>query len=484
MASEASTLISPPAPFQYEDGIQPHVVLPLHREFGAVSLLALRLSVRSLPRHLLTLITAAVLGHLGTRELAAAALAQAWIGLPTAFMHAAIAVVTKLCAQAKGAGYNVLLGTWLQTSLVFALVGAIPVMLWHYFVGDMIGLSVDDAATVRLGRTYAQVASLGVVPDYLFCALAAFFDTHHVVVPTTVASFAAVLVHLAATLLLVPAYGVAGAAMAGAVSTVFRLGVFAAYTLLWKRYHAKFWGGWSWACIEHDYFLTFAALAVPSGAAAAMDYVPLTLMGTLSGYLGYPVAAAHAILLGLFGVISAVIHGAAAATQARMTRYLGQGCARSARRVLSLGTVVVGGATLVLLSLLLPLQTAIVSLWTRDVTVQALCANALDVFVFGVAATLARALLGGALVALAMGDVVAIVSVLGRICVLIPLCVFMPISLAWGLTGFWYAIGCAETIQALLLCVAIARLNWHLAAQRVQYITPPSSSSMRRIVLV
>ncbi|OQR99046.1 hypothetical protein ACHHYP_07457 [Achlya hypogyna] len=491
-STEASKLVRPtsPAKFQYEDGIQPHVVLPLRAEFGALAGLATCLSIAELPRHLLTMTNAAFLGHLGTRELAGAALALAWTGLPAAFMREAITAMGKLCRQAKGAGYDLVAGSWLQTAIVFAVVASVPVMLWHYFVGDMIGLSVTDKPTVMYGRDYAQVVALAVVPQSIYRALSTFFDAQNISAPTTVVNVAAIGANVVFNYIFVtggfgcPAYGVVGAGIAAVATSVFQLLLYVAITVVWLHLHRRSWAGWSWDCVDSDHFFTFVAAAVPAGTGAAMDWVPLTLIGAMAGHLGYSVTAAQAILQGLFGLLSTTIDGAAGATQTRMTRYLEQGCARSARRVLALSTCLVAVGALLLLTLVLPFHTAILRLWTTDANVLDLCAEVLAVFVAGALATLARALLTGAMVALAMADFAFVANMLGRACVLAPLVVFFPVSLGWGVEGFWWAHTSAELVQVTLLGVGLHRLNWHLAAQRVQYVTPPSSSSMRRIVLV
>ena len=69
--------------------------------------------------------------------------------------------------QAVGAENPKLVGLWLQTAIVFALLGAIPVMLWYLCVGHLIALTMDDAETVAYGQSFAQVLYSTCEPFFL-----------------------------------------------------------------------------------------------------------------------------------------------------------------------------------------------------------------------------------------------------------------------------------------------------------------------------
>merc|ERR550532_1782232 len=118
-------------------------MLPLRQEFCQMTGTAVQLSSTRIVRILLTTIDSAFLGHLGTKQLAGVALSAMWQGVPSTFVQFTIQAVTTLASQARGAGNNKLVGEWLQTALVIAVVGSFPVMLIFWNVHKMVEITMS-----------------------------------------------------------------------------------------------------------------------------------------------------------------------------------------------------------------------------------------------------------------------------------------------------------------------------------------------------
>ena len=93
-------------------------------------------------RNLVDLTDVAVLGWLGTDELAAAAFAQVVIALTGAVLwQGAGDALIALVSQSIGADNHKLAGIWLQTSLVSICVASIPIAAMWWFTGDILALT-------------------------------------------------------------------------------------------------------------------------------------------------------------------------------------------------------------------------------------------------------------------------------------------------------------------------------------------------------
>ncbi|KAF0689384.1 Aste57867_19146 [Aphanomyces stellatus] len=454
--------------------VMPHVVTPVRQELQELASMAIQLSLRSMVRQVMTITDAAFQGHIGTKQLAGVALAGMWMGVPSAFIQYAIQAISTLCSQAYGAGNHQLMGLWLQTAIVFAVLGAVPVMIWYMFVGDMIALTMDDAETVAFGGQFARVMALGLIPQYIYGALTTYFATLGVIMPATFCSVFTMLLNMAFNQIFIygafgwGGYGFIGSPLATVASTMVQLVLFVLYTIVWKRYHAPYWGGWSWECVKKERVNVFLALAVPMGASSVVDWASATIAGAFSGYLGPNIAASQAVMNGLFGVVNSCVSGFSVATQIRMSRYLGNGSATSAKRVLVLGTSIVMGCSVVLLAVILPFRRSLFGIWSSDLVIVDMCASSVVVFVVCILVAFIRFLLTACMNALSKADLNLLANNVASWGVYVPLSYVLPITLGMGLDGFWWADTLGEMLKAAILTYGVLRVDWVQAARDAQ----------------
>ncbi|KAF0753659.1 hypothetical protein AaE_005633, partial [Aphanomyces astaci] len=171
-----------------DDAAKKHDLIPVKQEAMELTSMAFQLSLRQVVRQVMTITDAAFQGHIGTKQLAGVTLAGVYMGVPSAFIQNAIPSISTLCSQAYGAGNNTLVGVWLQTCIVFSIVGTIPVMVYYMFVGHIIALTLDDPEAVGYGQKFAMVMSLALIPQYLYGCLTTYFAAQGVIMPATVCS--------------------------------------------------------------------------------------------------------------------------------------------------------------------------------------------------------------------------------------------------------------------------------------------------------
>ncbi|KAG9415182.1 hypothetical protein AC1031_008619 [Aphanomyces cochlioides] len=446
-------------------------VIPVRQELQELASMAVQLSLRQMVRQVMTITDAAFQGHIGTKQLAGVALAGMWMGVPSAFIQFAIQAISTLCSQAYGAGNNQLVGIWLQTAIVFAVLGAIPVMIWYMFVGHMIGLTMDDPETVEYGTQFARVMALGLIPQYIYGALTTYFATQGVIMPATICSCFTMVLNIVFNQVFIygvygwGGFGFIGSPLATVSSTILQLLLFVTYTVVIKGYHKNYWGGWTWDCVKKERVQVFLALAIPMGASSVVDWASATVAGAFSGYLGPNIAASNAVMNGLFGVVNSCVSGFSGATQIRMSRYLGKGSADSAKRVLYMGASIVMSTSVVLLFIFFPFRRNLFGVWSNDPVIVEMCSDAIVVFVICILVAFIRFLLTACMNALSKADLNLLANNIASWCVYVPLSYVLPITLKWGLDGFWWADTLGELLKAVILIWGVLRVDWSIAAK-------------------
>ncbi|KAF1331299.1 hypothetical protein FI667_g4467, partial [Globisporangium splendens] len=451
-----------------------HELIPLKQELGELTSMALQLSLRQMVRQAMTITDSAFQGHIGTKQLAGVSLAAMWMGVPSTFIQFSIQAISTLCSQAYGAGNNKLVGIWLQTAVVFSVLGAIPVMVYYCCVGYFISITMDDAETVEYGSQFAMVMALGLIPQYIYGACSTYFAAQGIIMPATICSALTMVLNVAFNRLYIygalgwEGFGFIGSPLATVTSTCLQLILFLTYTVWWKRYHAKYWGGWSRECLDTDRVNVFLSLAIPMGASSVVDWASAAIAGAFSGFLGPNIAASQSVLGGVFGVANSAVSGFSTSTQIRMSRYLGKGSAEAAERVLFIGATIVLTGAIVMLGLVLTLRESIFRVWTSDPAILAMCSSALLVFVVCILVAFVRFLLTAVLNALALANINLWANNFASWCIYVPLSYLLPITWQWGLDGFWWADTFGEMFKVLILVFGVSRVDWHVAAARAQ----------------
>jgi MATE family multidrug resistance protein len=446
-------------------------VIPIKQELWELSSMAIQLSLRQMVRQAMTITDSAFQGHIGTKQLAGVALAAMWMGVPSTFIQFSIQAINTLCSQAYGAGNNKLVGMWLQTAICFAIVGSIPVIIWYWCVGYLIGITMDDEETVMYGAQFARVMSLGLIPQYIYGACSTYFAAQGIIMPATFCSAFTMILNIFFNRLYIygafgwKGFGFIGSPLATVTSTCLQ---FLTYTVVWKRYHENYWAGWTKECLHKDRLKVFLSLALPMGASSVVDWASATVAGAFSGFLGPNIAASQSVLGGVFGVANSAVSGFSTSTQIRMSRYLGKGNAFAAKRVLRLGATIVFGGACVMLCMVILLRNHIFQIWSNDPQIIAMCTSTLVVFVICILVAFVRFLLTAIMNALSLANINLWANNIASWCLYVPFSYLLPITWGWGLDGFWWADTYGELFKALILLWGVSRVDWEVAAKRAQ----------------
>ncbi len=126
-------------------------------------------------------IDTAFLGHLGTDELAGAALASVCVQLVTTFVYAPAYALNCMVAQAIGAGNPKLGGKQWQLSMGACSIACIPAIIICVNVKSVLGIWEDNDDVLHYSKLFGQYLSLRLWPTamYMGISLATTLSTCH-----------------------------------------------------------------------------------------------------------------------------------------------------------------------------------------------------------------------------------------------------------------------------------------------------------------
>ncbi len=296
----------------------------LKRELRELFRLALPLAAAQAGTQLMSLVDVAVIGRLGARELAGTALASAVFFAFSVMGMGMVFGVDPLIAQAVGAGdrararHVMWQGIWLSlivsaalTAVLLAGVAALP----------LIGTEPELVAPARI---YLLIRVIGVAPFLMFFVLRSYLQAHGVTKPMLMAMLIANVFNLGADIALVygvgdviPAMGVAGAAIATVACTVLQLAIVAFAAL---RVHVT-------ERVDHRpdraAIVQAARVGVPVALHMGAEVGVFALVALLAGRIGTLQLAAHQLVIGLASFTFTVALGVAAAGSVRVGNAIG-----------------------------------------------------------------------------------------------------------------------------------------------------------------
>ncbi|WP_424920616.1 MATE family efflux transporter [Streptomyces sp. wa13] len=404
---------------------------------------------------LFVMVDSAIVGHLGTPQLAGLAVAAALLTTAVSIFVFLAYATTAAVARQAGAGdlasaiRQGMDGIWLALLIGAAVVAvALPLAPW---LVDIFGAS--DTAT-PYATTYLRISSLGIPAMLVVLAatgvLRGLQDTRtplYVAIGGFAANGA-----LNAGLVYGAGLGIAGSAWGTVIAQV---GMAIAYLIVVVR-GARRYG----ASLRPDAagIRACAQAGVPLLIRTLSLRAVLMIATAVAARLGDTDIAAHQIILSLWSLTAFALDAIAIAGQAIIGRYLGandpKGAREACRRMVQWGVasgVVLGAAIMLARPLFVPLFTSDASV--QDTLLPALLVVALSQPISGVVFVLDGVLMGagdGRYLAWAM---VLTLAVFAPVALLVP-------SLGGGLTALWGAMTLMMTVRLLTLWMRTRSGRW------------------------
>jgi putative MATE family efflux protein len=430
---------------------------PYDREIRRLAIPALG-ALAAEPLYLL--VDTAIVGHLGTPQLAALAIAATVLTTLVSLCIFLTYGTTAQVARLHGAGDRARAGELAAQSLWLAIaLGAVLALGCVVFAGPLVALFGGEGATAALAERYLRISALGLVPALVALAgqgyLRGIEDLRTPLVIVVVAQVAN------AALELWFVYGLDLGLDGSALGTVLaQLGMGAAFAWLLLRTQASSRRPQRALLrplvrISGELFVRSAALLVAFATASAV----IARIGEAS-------LAAHQIAMGLFVFAALVLDAIAIAAQVLVGRALGSGDAAGARTVglrslaWSLTAGCLFGALLLALAGILPQaftdDPAVIerarAIWTMLALMQPAAA-----VVFG---------LDGILIGAGDTRYLAGSMLLAGLAVYVPIAL-LALALGWGVTGVWAGLLALVGVRLVTLGRRFAGGRWAITGAAV-----------------
>jgi MATE family multidrug resistance protein len=430
------------------------------RELSELFRLALPLAAAQAGTQMMGLVDVAVLGRLGARELAGSGLANAVFFAFSVIGMGMVFGVDPLIAQAVGAGDRARARRWMWQGIWLGLIVSAILTVILLLGAVALPLIGSKEELIAPARAYLLVRLLSLVPFLLFFVVRAYLQAHGVTKPMVVAMVLANVLNLAGDIAFVfgvgdviPAMGVAGAALATVLCTILEL-VIVAMAVRKIDVGAPF---------DHRFdakeVLQTVKVGWPIALQMGAEVGVFALVALLASRLGTLQLAAHQLVIGLASFTFTVAMGVSAAGSVRVG--LGVG-ARDvmATRFAGHVTFLCAAAVMTIAGLTFAfLPEPLARLMTNQATV---IAAAVPLFVVAAVFQISDGVqAAGAGVLRGAGDTkyAFYANIAGHWVIGLPVALLLGFKFELGIVGLWWGLCVGLTVVAILLFVRFEKLS-------------------------
>lgn len=443
-----------------------------HEESYAIWTMGWLVSVTTFCRISLTTVSVMFLGHLGSKELAASALASVWTnGVQMLIFGFAISVCT-LCGQAYGAQNYHLVGIWLQLALLFITLLSIPVVISFFYVDIVLRLVTDDLEVLALADRYARYLAPTVLPQAIYCALRQYLQSQGIMKPPAVIGIATVGLSLLTNYAFIygwgpfPALGFIGAPIAQSVSSIFQPIALVVYGFWYKGHHRKTWAGFDLsACMQWERVYTFVSLSLGMTINQALDEWVFNVISAMAGTLGSIKLAANSVLFSLWGLTFGIYWGFGLPMQVRSANFLGANRPAAAKQTLYVSTLLGGVTTFVCALLTYVFRAPVIGFFTSDPIVTADIDRAMPIFCLAVFLSGLHIIMSAVVEAMSLAATLVGITTIGSWFTMLPVSYLLGLYWNGGLIGLWWGAVCGEIVKVSLMVLTLWRIDWRAMAR-------------------
>jgi MATE family multidrug resistance protein len=310
---------------------------PIGREIARLARLAGPVALSNLGMMAMGAVDQVLIGHYGTRELAAVGIANPWVFGSIMFANGIVLGLDPIISRAHGAGDGARCGRAFQAGLVLSLALSLPVaLLWLYTEDVLVGLGQErELARLAASFVHAQIPS---IPFFLgSTALSRYLQNREHVRQTVVVTIVANLVNALAAWALIygelgaPRLGVFGAGLATNLTRIASTLTLVAWARAF-RLHAGAWVPWSRSAFSLAGQWEILRYGVPIAFQMCTEMWAFGGSSWIAGRVGEVPLAAHQIVM-LFASVTFMIPLAISqAVTIRAGNLIGAGRADAAAR--------------------------------------------------------------------------------------------------------------------------------------------------------
>lgn len=296
----------------------------------------------------------ALLGHVSSEALAAAALSDLWTMCTMVLLTGQVLGV--FIGGAVGAGNPKLAGIYLQVS--FVVLGSMSLIVftaWNLTEQVWVAFGSDPEIAAMAGY-YARVLSFAIPGILVFGQMSQFFSAQRIMNPEVNSASFGLIMNLVLGLIFVlgwpidgfGGYGFAACPIVTAAVTYLQLALLMIVYVKIQRLHETCWGGWDWSEITKVRIVAFSELYVPAALAFASDFWRTGVIGAVAAKLGEQEVAVFNTSYRIMWIALVLVGSLSGASAINMSLRLGGMNPKGAKQA---GYVGVSMATIMLLIL-------------------------------------------------------------------------------------------------------------------------------------
>ena len=287
----------------------------------------------------------AVVGHLGTEYLAAAALGGVVMAISVTYIFAFCTTINVLSSQAYGAKNYKLVSEWYQLGCILALFMSIPPVFMYWYTETILHDWFNaDQHIAHLAGIYARWSIICIIPQSQFMATEMYFQSQSNVVPIVVVCGLMIIFNLIINLILVYGYvinwfihwnglGFIGSPIATATTAIVQYIVYIAYMFGYKKHHLKTWSSFKVSTFSCNRIKKFMAVAIPQTISQALEEWQFQIITLFTSQLdevsvaafaslGTIIMISHCFAIGLCDAISVKVGNALGANRPNYAKYV------------------------------------------------------------------------------------------------------------------------------------------------------------------
>ncbi|KAI8375752.1 mate-domain-containing protein [Choanephora cucurbitarum] len=390
------------------------------------------------------------LGHLGSTELAAAALSTMFANVSAwSIAFGTSAALDTLCSQAwTGAKDKTLVGVHLQRALCILSLMFIPIaIVWWNCTKILLSLD-QDPELAQLAGTFLRCLMFGAPAFIAFEATKKFLQAQGIMQASTyilmIVSPLNLLMNYAFVYLPPFQFGFAGAPLATACSYWLMLILLICYIRFVDGKQA--WGGWTSECLTG--WVPFLKLSIPSLLMITAEWWAFEISSLAASYLSTRDLAAQSILLTTCSATYTIPFGISVAASNRVGNALGANHAERARRASIIGysfAIFFGALNSIFL---LSVRSKYGLLFTNDMDVVNLVAEITPLCALFQIADGLSGVCGGIIRGMGRQLFAAWVNLISYYVIALPLGYYLTFVVNWDLYGLWTGLSLALFLVA------------------------------------
>jgi MATE family multidrug resistance protein len=434
----------------------------LRLELQVVSRLSIPVVLSQLGLMTMGVVDTLMVSRLGTLELGASALGNAWQWTWMSLGIGLVMGIDPLISQAHGRGDGPSAALALQRGVVLALLACVPIVLSMLCTRQGLVLLGQEPAVAELAARYNLYKAPTAPAFLIYSALRQYLQGRTLMAPATWVIWIANIVHALLNWGLIfghlglPALGIEGAAIASSITTTLMV----AGLVLWIRVfrlHRGAWRPWNRACLTPVGLAQVARLGLPVGAQLSLEACAFSLSTLMAGWLGREALASHQIVINMASLAFMVPLGVSQGAATRVGNLIGAGDLPGMRRAVQASLLLGAGVMLFSALAFTLLRHQLPLLYSQDREVVTLAAQ---IFPFAAAFQLSdgtQVVAGGVLRGMGRPDAAALVNLVGYYALALPAAYLLAFGYGHGLPGIWAALVAGLTLVAAALLIWVVR---------------------------